>query len=89
MANYECDVPLHARLPYISGARGVEGVEATPGAGFGLGSTLLASMLPLLLVLRCGCVKGAVEVGRSMSTELCCAGSKLSPRGLMVGLAGP
>ena len=48
-----------------------QGVEATPGAGFGPGSTLPESMLLLLLpVLKCGCVKGAGGVGRLISTEL-------------------
>ena len=61
------------------------GVEATPGAGFGPGSMLPESMLLPLLVLKCGGVKGAGGVGRSISTEL---GGNLSPRGLAVGLAG-
>ena len=42
-------------------------------------------MLLPLPVLMCGCVKGAGEVGRSISTEL---GVHLSPHGLVLGLAG-
>ena len=60
-------------------------VGATPWAGCGPGSTLPESKPLPLLVLKCGCVKGAGGVGRSISTEL---GGNLSPRGLLLGLAG-
>ena len=66
----------------------MQGVEATPGTGFGPGSTLPVSMLLPLPVLRCGCVKGAGGVGRLISTELCCEGGNLSSRGMVEGLAG-
>ena len=55
------------------------------GARCGPGSTLTESMLLPLLVLKCGCVKGAGGVGRSISTEL---GGNLSPRSLVLCLAG-
>ena len=41
----------------------LQGVRATPGAGFGTGSMLPVSMLLMLPVLRFGCVKGAGGVG--------------------------
>ena len=66
----------------------MRGVEATPGAGFGPGSTLPVSVLQLLSVLRCGCVKGAGVVGMLISTEMCCEGGNLTFRGLLMGLAG-
>ena len=62
-----------------------QGVGAAPGAGCGPGSILPESMLLLLPVLKCGCVKGAGGVGRTISTELW---RNLSPRGLVLGLAG-
>ena len=66
----------------------MQGVEATPGAGFGPGSMLPVSMLLPLPVLKCGGVKGTCGVGRLISTELCCEGGNLSCRGLVEGLAG-
>ena len=66
----------------------MQGVVATPGAGFGPGTMLPVSMLPPLPVLRCGCVKGADGMGRLISTELCCEGGNLSSHGWMEGLAG-
>ena len=64
------------------------GVEATPGARFGPGSTLPVSMLLPLPVLGCGHVKGADRVGRLISTELCYEGGNLASRGLLMGWAG-
>ena len=43
------------------------------------------SLLLPLPVLKCGCAKGAGGVGSSISTEL---EGNLSPRGLVLGLAG-
>ena len=53
----------------------MQGVEATPGAGFGPESTLPVSVLLPLPELGCGCVKEAGGVSRLMCTELCCAGA--------------
>ena len=62
-----------------------QGVEAALRDGCGPGSTLPESMLLPLPVLKCGCVMAAGGVGRMISTELW---GNLSPRGLVLGLAG-
>ena len=66
----------------------MQGVEVTPGAGFGPGSMLPVSMLVPLSVLRCGCVIGAGRVGRLISTELCCEGGNLASNVLLTDWAG-
>ena len=66
----------------------MHGVEATPGARFGPGTTLPVSMLMPLPVLSCGCVKGAGRVGRLISTKLLCEGVDSASRDLLTGWAG-